>query len=137
MNMKELVIVAEDRFGLLADISYILGKSKINIDALTAGIVGNNAVIHIVVKDEKRTKEVLEKNGYKVAPSDAIVIEIVDAPGELAKLTQKLVDAKVNVEKMHFLAKGKKMVLYAVRVDNRKKALKMLVDYMPKEEDLY
>jgi len=135
--MKELVIVAEDRFGLLADISYILGKSKINIDALTAGIVGNNAVIHIVVKDEKRTKEVLEKNGYKVAPSDAIVIEIVDAPGELAKLTQKLVDAKVNVEKMHFLAKGKKMVLYAVRVDNRKKALKMLVDYMPKEEDLY
>lgn len=135
--MKELVIVAEDRFGLLADISYILGKSKINIDALTAGVIGNNAVIHIVVKDDKRTKDILEKNGYKVAPSNAIVVEIMDEPGELAKLTQKLVDAKVNMEKMHFLAKGKKTALYAINVDNRKKALKVLAEYLPKEEDLY
>lgn len=135
--MKELVIVAEDKVGLLADLSYLLGKSKVNIEALTAGIVGKNAVIHIVVKDEKKTKNVLEKNGYKVVSSDSIVVEIPDEPGEMSRMTKKLADSKINLEKAHLLARGRNKALYAVKVDKRKKALKVLKDYISKEEDLY
>jgi len=132
--MKELTIIAEDSVGLLADISYLLGKSKINIEAITAGIVGNNAVIHIIVKDEKRTKEVLEKNEYSVVSSDSFVIELDDAPGALSEVSKKLVDAKINMEKIYPLAVGGKTALYAVKVDKQKKASKVLEEYTPKEE---
>lgn len=134
MNMKELTIVAEDSVGLLADISYLLGKSRINIEALTAGIVGNNAVIHMVVRDEKRAKEVLEKNNYSVVSSDSIVIELDDMPGALSELSKKLTNAKVNMEKIYPLAMGGKTALYAVKVDKQKKAMKVLEEYTPKEE---
>ena len=74
--MKSVTVVAEDRVGLLADISYILGKSSINIDALSVDVVGKKAIIALTVKDPKHAGSVLEKNGFGIAEMDSIVIKL-------------------------------------------------------------
>jgi len=52
--IKQITVVAEDKVGLLADISYILGKAKINIESLSVEVQGNKCLIDISVKDEAR-----------------------------------------------------------------------------------
>ena len=51
-HMKQITIVAEDKVGLIADISYILGKAKINIETIMVEVYGGKAVINLTVKDE-------------------------------------------------------------------------------------
>ena len=62
--MKTITIISEDRVGLLADISYILAKSKVNIDEINADIVDGKAVIKLAVGDKEKATKALADNGY-------------------------------------------------------------------------
>ncbi len=134
--MKQLVIIADDKVGLLADISFLLSKSKMNIDAISAELVGNKAVIHLTVKDEKKAKETLEANDYKVVTSDVLVIKLKDEPGELSKISKKLAEGGVNIAHVHLLTKGKEGALFSIKVDKNKKAQKILEPYLTIDDQL-
>ena len=82
--MKQITIVADDKVGVLADISYILGKAKINIESLTAEVHGGKAMINISVKDEKKASQLLNANNYKVIRSEILIVKVKDEPGELS-----------------------------------------------------
>ncbi|NYZ75660.1 ACT domain-containing protein [Candidatus Micrarchaeota archaeon] len=128
--MKELLVLARDRIGLLADLAYMLGQANINIESISADTLGDKAVMHIIVSDDKLGKDILEKGGFIVMSSDAIVIKIMDRPGELAKVARMLADAKINIKNVQLLTKENKLALYTLRVDNVKKASTLLKDYM-------
>jgi hypothetical protein len=128
--MKELLVLAKDRIGLLADLSYILGEAGINIESVSAEVIGDKAVIHLIVSNDKMGKEVLEKGDFIVLSSDAIVVKVADIPGELSKLARKLADAKISIKNAQLLTKENKVAVYALRVDNTKKATNLLKSYM-------
>jgi hypothetical protein len=128
--MKELLVLAKDRVGLLAEISYILGEADINIESVSADTLGDKTVIHLIVSDDKLGKEILEKGGFMVMSSDTIVVKVADRPGELSKLARKLADAKINIRNVQLLSKEKNLALYTLRVDNAKKAANLLKSYM-------
>jgi hypothetical protein len=128
--MKELLVLARDRIGLLADLAYILGQANINIESISADTLGDKAVMHIIVSDDKLGKDILEKGGFIVMSSDAIVIKIMDRPGELAKVARMLADAKIDIKNVQLLTKENTLALYTLRVDNVKKALTLLKEYM-------
>ncbi|MCX6775306.1 MAG: ACT domain-containing protein [Candidatus Micrarchaeota archaeon] len=128
--MKELLVLAKDRIGLLADLSGALGLADINVESISADTMGDRAVIHLVVSDDKRGKEILEKKGFIVMSSDAIVVKVIDRPGELAKVAKILADAKVSVKNVQLLTKEGGLALFVFRVDNADKATKLLKDYV-------
>jgi hypothetical protein len=128
--MKQMTIITEDRVGVIADISYILGKAKINIEAISAEVYGGKGVINLMVKDEEKATQLLTANGYKVLESELLVIKLKDEPGELSKVTSLLKKAKVNIKNLYLLAKGEGIVIDALSVDKPKKAKKLLKDYL-------
>lgn len=128
--MKQITLVIEDKVGALADISYILGKAKINIDSISVAKVGPNAVIYLTVRDEKRAKEVLENNSYHVMSSETLVVKMKDQPGELSKLSKSLADNGVNIESIHMLTRDRENAVYSIRVDKTAKAEKILAPYL-------
>jgi len=125
-----MTIITEDRVGVIADISYILGKAKINIEAISAEVYGGKGVINLMVKDEEKATKLLTANGYKVLESELLVIKLKDEPGELSKVTSLLKKAKVNIKNLYILAKGEGIVIDALSVDKPKKAKKLLKDYL-------
>ena len=126
--MKSVTIVADDRVGLLADISYVLGKSNVNIDGLVVDVIGGRAVINLEVKDPKKAKDVLESNGFQTAKPDAIVIKVGnDSAG---KITEMLEGEKVHVSEMTTLSSDTKDTIYAINVDKPRKATKMLTPFL-------
>ncbi len=120
--MEQLTVVVEDKVGVLADISYLLGKSKINIDSMTAVSMGKKAILTFFVKDPVRAAQLLKSNGYKILESEVLVVRIKDEPGQMAYLTGLLAKEKINVLNLYYVAKEKGTAIVAVRVDNTTKA---------------
>jgi len=132
--MKEISIVTDDRVGLLADISYILGKAKINIESIAASAVGGKAVLSIVVKEYDKAKQVLENNGFHVSSCNIIFIKLEDQPGKLAEVAKSLADASINVENLHLVSRDGKHTIVGLTVANPKKARSLLADYLIEKE---
>lgn len=130
--MKQITVVVADRVGALAELSYFLGKAKINIDSLSVEAQGGKSVINIVVSNEKRAEQILKSNGYHVLAGEMLVVKVKDVPGELATLSKKLQKAKISIESIYLLARGEGYSLDALMVDKPKKAKKVLSEYLIK-----
>ena len=124
--MRQLTVVTKDKIGLLASVSGLLGKNKININSISAEKVEEEAVIRLVVEDYDKAKGILEKAGYKIAEDDVIITTIKDRPGELSKLAQKMADAKINIENLFMVGKKGGEAVLAIKVDNIEEARKLL-----------
>lgn len=128
--MKQITLVVDDKVGLLADISYLLGSSKINIDAITVGVVGPKAVVHLTVPNDKRALEVLKANGYQCLQDDMLVVKLANEPGALSQMSRLLADGGINIESVTVLTQDSKQSLYALKVDKTAKAMKLLSPYL-------
>jgi len=135
--VKSITIVADDKVGLLADISYILSKSKINIDAINVDVVGGKAIISLCLSDIVKGKQVVEAAGYKCEDPAAVVIKIPDKPGELNKMTSTLAKEGVNVQNVHMLAKDGSHTVLSVVVDKQKRAAMILQQHLITNESSY
>ena len=130
--IKQITVVAEDKVGLLADISYILGKARINIDSLSAEVQGNKCLIDLSVKDEAKVASLLTSNGYQVLKADVLVVKIKDEPAQMALFTSKLAKEKISTMSLRLVAKEAGYDIYALQVDHTAKAKRVLASYMKK-----
>jgi len=128
--MKSITIVADDKVGLLADISYILGKAKVNIDSLTVDVVAHKAVVVLSVMDSEKGRSVLEASGYKVTEANMVVVKLPDQPGALSDITGVLAKQHVNIANVLTLSRDGKETVLAISVDKPKKAQELLKQYL-------
>ena len=132
--MKPISIVCDDKIGLLADISYILSKNRINIEAITTNSVGKKAIIILVVNKPDKAIQVLGNNGYSNLSQDYFVVKLEDRAGELNKITQTLADAKINITNVHLLGRDGNSSLVAIKADKMRKAKELLKDMLAENE---
>lgn len=128
--MKDITIIMDDKLGLLADISYILGKARINIESISSTAVGGKAIISIVVKNAQKAQEVLGRNGFKVSSGNILFVRIPNEPGNLSKIAKMLADGKINLEKLAQASIDGQYVVIGLTVDRPRKAKKVLAQYL-------
>ncbi len=121
--MKSLAVVSADKVGLLADISYILAKSRVNIESINVAIVAGTAVICMDVSDSQKGKEVLEASGYTVE-KDSVVVKIDNSRVE--GLPSDLAKEGVTVQKSSTLTRDDKVSVVSLHVDKPKRASSVL-----------
>jgi hypothetical protein len=126
----ELTVIAKDRIGLLADVSEALANAKVNIENIALETSNQTAVTRLLVSDERKARHALETAGFKVVPSDVLVVRLKDRPGELAKITRALADKKINIESTYILSKHGDQTLVAVRCEDVPKAKTALKAYL-------
>lgn len=129
-HVKSVTIVADDKVGLLADISYILAKAKINIDSVTVDVIGGKAIISLGLSDAVKGKGVLEAASYKVEDVNSVVVKLPDKPDELSKITAMLTKDGVKVENVRTLSKDEGNTILAITVDKPKRAIGVLKNYL-------
>ncbi|MFH1521117.1 MAG: ACT domain-containing protein [Candidatus Micrarchaeota archaeon] len=126
--MKSVTVVSDDKVGLLADISYILGKSNVNIDGLFVDVIGGKAVISIEVKDPKKASEILSLNGFSLTAPDAIVVKVSN--NSMEKLTEMLEVEDITVTGLSMLSSDRSDGVFAINVDKPRKAHRMLSPFL-------
>ncbi len=124
---KQLAIFLDNRPGMLARVAEALAEAKINIYAITTSDTVDHSVIRLVVNDYRRALAVFEERGTLVVEDDVVMVEGSNKPGEIARIAQKLADAKVNIEYCYSATPPEaKKGLLILRVSNPAKALSVL-----------
>ena len=124
---KQLAIFLDNRPGMLARVADALANARINIYAISTSDTVDHSVIRMVLSDYRKAIHVFEEHGTLVIEDDVLMIEGSNKPGELARLAQKLADAKINIEYCYCATPSEaKKGLMIMRVSNAAKALKVL-----------
>jgi len=135
--MKSLTVVSEDKVGLLADISFILAKSNINIESLDFDVVGKKALVTLTVGDAELAKNALSSSGYEVADDNCLMIKLSDKPGEFNKVASMLAHEGINIEKVHLITREGKRAILSLIVDKPDSATRILDRYLASGESSF
>jgi hypothetical protein len=123
---EEIVLTAQNQEGLLATITKLIAEKSINIRAISAYVVGSKAYFHLITSDNAGTKEVLRTIGT-VEGKEAVIVEMPDQAGQLAKLTSCLKDGHINLTRIYGTAaqlNGSTILVFSS--NNNNKALDIL-----------
>ena len=126
MKVRQLSIFLENRSGRLAEVTEILGGALINIRALSLADTSDFGILRIIVDDPKKALRILEENGFTVAGTDVLAVEVEDKPGGLARVLKLLDEEEVNVEYMYaFMEKLTDHALLIFRIEDIKGAIEI------------
>ncbi len=124
--MRELSVIARDRVGLLADMCEKLGENGVNIGMITAETAKGTAIVRLNVDHWDKARQVLSEAAFQVVEQNLLVLRLQDQPGELARVTRKLAEEKVNIRNVRVLAKEGGETLLGVEVSNHELAKQLL-----------
>jgi hypothetical protein len=119
MKAYQLTIPAENKPGVLAQITSILSRNTINIRAVTISSFGDRGFINLVVNDPKQGHKVLSKEGIPIELKEVLAVLIEDRPGGLDKLLQILHTENINIENGYgFVIESRKNAVFILDVDD-------------------
>ena len=130
MKVTQISIYLGNKEGMLQKVSQLLGKSNINIRAITIAESEGIGVLRIIVDKPNDAMKVLKTGGYIAQPRDVLAIEVDDRPGGLASILQTFAENKLNIEFMYgFIEKFCGKALLAVSFDDITRAESVLTNY--------
>ena len=117
MKAYQLTIPAENKPGVLARVTSILARKKINIRSATISSFGNSGFINLIVNNPKQGQKALSKEGIPVELKQVIAVLIEDRPGGLDKLLQILYAENINIENGYgFVIESRKNAVFVLDV---------------------
>jgi hypothetical protein len=123
MPRKDLVIIPEDKPGVLAELAQTLGDAGINIEGCSAFTGGGKGVVHLLVDKDEEAIRILADAGIEVRAARRVAVATLEnRPGTLAEACHRLEDAGVNIEQAYF-ANTNQLVIVCDDVDGAKAAL--------------
>lgn len=128
--MKEIVIVTQNRPGLLADIAEILAQRNINIETFDGEEVHDTAVIELTVDRYDEALQSLRDAGFDAVTEDAILIQLKDEPGALARVAKRFKDANIDLRSVRIVRRLKDSAIVAVATARTEEAKALVKDYL-------
>jgi len=101
VKARELLVRVKNKVGVLADLSSLIAGVSVNIRAISAWEVSDEAFFRLIVSDNAKIKEILTQKGYIVFEEDVVVVELEDKIGQLRLLTDKLKSADIDLIYMY------------------------------------
>lgn len=125
-EMKQFNVFVEDKVGELARVTEALAQSAINIRGLATDKLGEKPAVKIITDDENSTRKALTRAGLAFEESEILLIDLIDRPGEIAKVAKRVAGADVNISSVFLIGKKDTPVAMAIVADDPKKAKKLL-----------
>ncbi|MDD5959192.1 MAG: acetolactate synthase [Methanobrevibacter wolinii] len=127
MVVKQISIFIENTEGRIKKAINSISSKGINIRALSVADGSKFGILRLIVTDNKKSKELLEKEGFIVRETEVIVIGIPDKPNGLNELLETLETEKINLEYIYAFANNKTdEAVVVIKVEDYEKAKKLL-----------
>ena len=127
--MKDFSIQLTHHPGDLSRVAQALSRGKVNIKALAAVSVGGQAVAHIIPDDVDAARSAFQAANIRFQESEVHVVLLENKPGQLADVTNRLGDEKINLDALFVTGLTDDLVEVAIVSDNPKKAKKILEEF--------
>jgi hypothetical protein len=128
--MKQITVVTPTREGLMADISDYLGRAGINIETLEAFACRDWDIVQLTVSDYNNALKVLRDAGYDAITEDAVVVNVRDQPGALAKVTRRLYEGGVHMRSVRILHRQAGEAMVAISMDRTEDGMRLINDLL-------
>jgi hypothetical protein len=120
--MKEFKIFVNNKPGELARVTEALANHAVNIKAIASEGGDSKPFLRVVTTDATTTERALKTAGMAFELHDTLDLELMDRPGELAKIARRLARHGVNVESIYILGSKNGKTLLALTVRDLEKA---------------
>lgn len=124
--MRQFNVFVENKVGELARVAEALAQNAINIRGLATERTGMRPTVKIVTDDEASTRAALKRAGLNFDETDVFVIDLMDRPGEIAKIAKRAAQAGVNFDSVFLIGKAGTPAALAVGTPDQTKAKKLM-----------
>ena len=130
--MKQIVIISDDRPGVIADLSRVLSEKGINIETINTdtGSARGDAVVILTTDNYDEALKALRDTPFTAISEDAFVIRLKNEPGSLAKIAGRFKDANINIRSMHIIKRTGDCSLVALVTEKTDQARELLKDVL-------
>ncbi len=97
-KVKQLVVVTEDKPGMLAQVSGTIASEDINLDDICAYGMESKAYFMLVTGDNEKAKKALKSKGWTVNEEEVISVELENKPGLLRDMAVQLKNKDINIQ---------------------------------------
>ena len=125
---RQFVVQLDNRPGELAHLARALGGRGINITHISCVGTGPLACAFMTTANDDETRAVLRGLGHQFIEGTTIVVDVLDRPGGLAEVADRLANAGVNIYGTLIVGRRAGVVEMAFAVDDDKKARAALVE---------
>jgi hypothetical protein len=124
--MKDFAIELTDRPGELERVASALARYGVNLKAIVGLGVRNYVLVRIIADNPEGARTALERANIRFEESEVVPVLLENRAGELATVTAKLAEAKVNLRAIYMTGIVDNLVELAVVADDPKKAKRAL-----------
>ena len=118
MKVRQISIFLENRSGRLASVLKEVGRSGVNIRALSLADTSDFGILRLIVDDVDKCVKALRDLGHTVSTTEVLAVEVPDHPGGLAGILDVLSRASLNVEYMYaFVSRATEKALVVFRFE--------------------
>ena len=122
MSIKQISVFVQSKPGHLKQNLDIFQEVGISVRGFSCSDTGDYGIARFIVDDPERGLAVLKDRGAAVTLTDVVCVELVDKPGELARVFGVLADAGINITYSYSLI----ATYIAFRVDDPASAEELL-----------
>lgn len=127
MSVYQISIFMENKEGRVKNAINTLAKANINIRALSLADTSKYGILRLIVSDNSKAIESLEKDGFLVKKNEVIIVKINDEPDGLNSVLQILDKEKINVEYLYaFITNKIDQALVVMRLEDMEKGKAIL-----------
>ena len=121
--MDRIVIMAENRVGVIADIARALADADVNIETLNTDAARDTGVVILTTDEHDRALSALADAGFRAVTDDSLLIRLPDEPGALARVAERFKLAGVNIQSLHIMNRGGGFTTVALSTHDRAQAV--------------
>ncbi len=95
---KQLTVGWQNRPGELANFCEALAAAGVNLVAMATAEAGEYGAVRVLVDDVQRAREVFQQQGVAHTSIEVLVVELGNAPGDLARAARTLADHNISID---------------------------------------
>ena len=115
MLMKQLSVFLKNNQGTLADLTQLLGRGGIIIEAGTLADTSRYGVFRAIVSDSEKALRLLQDNQYSACLTDVLCVRVPDGADGVGKVLEALNNTNTDIEYLYvFITKQEKALVLGV-----------------------
>ena len=125
----QISVFIENKEGRIKKAIDTLAKAGVNIRALSVGDTTKYGILRLIVSDNAKAIEALEKDGFIVKENEVIILAVPDKPNGLNSTLSVFDEKGINLEYLYaFVSSKTDEAIVVMRLEDMEKAIDALND---------
>lgn len=126
--MKQIVIVSDNRPGIVADVTTVLGDRGVNIGTIDGEAFKGVGLVRMTVSDDDLALKALRDAGFNAFSEEVLLVRLEDKPGALARVARRFKDANLDITSLRIVSRDGQHGVVAISCEDAAKARELLRD---------